>query len=717
MDPAPPRDWRPSLRKTFTGEWRIRLWPAIATCPILMEWPIRDGSTTAPTRTTMPYLPRCFRGPARPPGWVAGTVFGFWVGWLMFPSWAVASHSFRVADGDVAALIAAMEAAQDGDWIDLAPDGLYRVAEVHNVTNGANGLPVVTRSIKIRGHGATIVREEDAPRFRLFYFQDVGEGSQLSDLTIRNGWVDDSDGGGIYLDQSHPGLSRIVMQGNRAPGGAGGAIHNRRSSPTVADSVFVDNVAESGGAMANVDGSQPMVATSLFLRNGSSLGGAMLNDGSGPHISGCLFKENRAWEGLDEEARGGGMANINQSTPTILDSRFERNEVYWGWGGGLYHAESSVVIANTEFIQNEAEPMGGGIFSIDASIMVADSLWANNWAMRHGGGMATVRSDVVVTHSVFRQNSGNDSGAGLYSGASRVTVAHSSFEDNTGDEGGGMANIRTDAVLIQCSFIGNVADEGGGLYNWRSQPTLTDCLFQSNLAHWDGGGILNVDSHPVLNNVAFEANSAIGRGGGMADLGESAATVIDSFFGGNTATTGGGIFGGGSSRATVGRTVFCENTPTPVAGPWEDLGTNSLNDTCQLTYGSWVREHFGTEDWEDETASGPRADPLGDGTPNIVKYALGLGLGQARPRPWVTPEVGQVAGEEYLTFTFSHPFRVADIDYRIQLSTDLVNWSEEAVLVASGRTGRMTTRTYRDLRPLSAAGTRTFMRLAVRLEE
>lgn len=664
----------------------------------------------------MPFSRSCFRLPSF---CLRSFVTAFWVSGglgLLLPTGGGATTSVVVADGDVAALVAAMEVARDGDTIDLAPNGFYRVEEVHNSRNGANGLPVVAHQIQLRGNGATLARAEDAPPFRLLYFRDVGSGAEVSDLTIRNGWVEDADGGGIYHEHSHPTLSNLVMEGNRAPGGAGGAIYNRRSSPVVTAGLFIGNEAESGGAMANADGSNPIVENSQFLFNEASLGGAMLNDSSGPTISHCLFKENKAWESRKGDGRGGAMANINQSTTTIRQSRFEGNEVYWGWGGGVYNAESRIVIRNSEFVKNQAEPMGGGVFSRDAVVTVVDSLWDNNWAMRHGGGMANVRSEVSVDQSIFRRNSVNDSGAGIFNSDSQVAVADSWFENNSGEEGGGMANVRTDAILSQCVFTGNVGDEGGGLFNWESRPILTDCLFRSNFAYWEGGGMVNFASDPLLINVAFEENATYGRGGGMANLGPSAAHIVGSFFGANVAGAGGGIYGQQESWATVGTTIFCQNDPSPVDGPWADLGSNWMSDTCRLTYGNWVGQHFGSEEWEDEAVTGPRADPSGEGTPNLVKYALGLPLGAARPQPWGSPEVREVLGEEYLTLTFSHPAHVVDLDYVIQLSTDLRDWSEQAVLVASRRTGRMTTRTYRDPRPL-AATERRFMRLAVRLEE
>lgn len=159
---------------------------------------------------------------------------------------------------------------------------------------------------------------------------------------------------------------------------------------------------------------------------------------------------------------------------------------------------------------------------------------------------------------------------------------------------------------------------------------------------------------------------------------------------------------------------FCENMPS-LAGPWEDLGGNVFNEFCADTYEGWVRNHFDETDWEDAAISGSAANPAGDGLPNLLKYALGLDPRQsypyALPPPTVQPHP-ETGDDEFLTLTATYPSGLVDIEFRVEVSSDLVDWSEPAVLVSSESLGRQTTRIYRDPLPAGMVD-RRFMRLTV----
>src|SRR2546423_737195 len=79
--------------------------------------------------------------------------------------------TYNVANGDVAGLIAAINAANSSpapNTINLANGGTYILTAINN---GVNGLPVITNSMTINGNGATIQRSGAAgtPEFRFFF--------------------------------------------------------------------------------------------------------------------------------------------------------------------------------------------------------------------------------------------------------------------------------------------------------------------------------------------------------------------------------------------------------------------------------------------------------------------------------------------------------------------------------------------------------------------
>src|SRR5262249_47771862 len=79
---------------------------------------------------------------------------------------------FNCAGRDVACLIAAINAANangQANTINLAA-GVYTLVSVNNVSDGANGLPVITGALSIKGAGprrTIIERSENAPHFRI----------------------------------------------------------------------------------------------------------------------------------------------------------------------------------------------------------------------------------------------------------------------------------------------------------------------------------------------------------------------------------------------------------------------------------------------------------------------------------------------------------------------------------------------------------------------
>ncbi len=92
----------------------------------------------------------------------------------------------------------------------------------------------------------------------------------------------------------------------------------------------------------------------------------------------------------------------------------------------------------------------------------------------------------------------------------------------------------------------------------------------------------------------------------------------------------------------------------------------------QSGYEQWRNEHFpDSEDRENEEISGPAANPAGDGTPNLLRYALGLDPWQdASPRQ---PRI--VAAEEGgLEFRFPYDPEKAGLVWRVTASHDLASW-------------------------------------------
>lgn len=122
---------------------------------------------------------------------------------------------------------------------------------------------------------------------------------------------------------------------------------------------------------------------------------------------------------------------------------------------------------------------------------------------------------------------------------------------------------------------------------------------------------------------------------------------------------------------------------------------------------TWQAARFNATELANLAASGPQADPDGDGLPNLMEYALAL-----------EPKIADVAGLPVASiaaanwiFTYTRPVDRTDLIYVVEVSTDLATWSAAGVaherIAATGGT-----ETWRASHPL--AGTPAlFFRLKV----
>jgi alpha-L-arabinofuranosidase len=110
--------------------------------------------------------------------------------------------------------------------------------------------------------------------------------------------------------------------------------------------------------------------------------------------------------------------------------------------------------------------------------------------------------------------------------------------------------------------------------------------------------------------------------------------------------------------------------------------------------------------------SGDDGQPAQDGIPNLMKYALGLSArtpgSSGLPHSGSTP----LNGKSYLTLSFTDLSALSDINYNVQVSSDLRNWMSGPQYTLRIDNGTTSTATYRDLTAMQDAP-RRFMRLSL----
>ncbi|MFM7201969.1 MAG: MopE-related protein [Myxococcota bacterium] len=138
-------------------------------------------------------------------------------------------------------------------------------------------------------------------------------------------------GGGFYLEQSPLTLSRVSFEGNLAPLGNGGGLYMLNAAPKLSDCRFAENEARQHGGGAYIEGSGGTWSRIELNANHASWGAGLALSGASPSVLQSVFLDNRADEG------GGGMyLRQSSSAPLVQNTIFA-----WNSGGQLQVASQS----------------------------------------------------------------------------------------------------------------------------------------------------------------------------------------------------------------------------------------------------------------------------------------------------------------------------------------------------------------------------------------
>ncbi len=91
-------------------------------------------------------------------------------------------------------------------------------------------------------------------------------------------------------------------------------------------------------------------------------------------------------------------------------------------------------------------------------------------------------------------------------------------------------------------------------------------------------------------------------------------------------------------------------------------------------YATWRAAHFSGGDFDNDTVSGPLADPDRAGIANFARYAFDLPARGPVPAP-ITAGTADLATGRVLTLTFNRRAVARDLSYILEGSTDLATWT------------------------------------------
>jgi hypothetical protein len=365
------------------------------------------------------------------------------------------------------------------DTIQLQVGAVYILTGIHNVTQGANGLPSITSTVTIAGQNAIVWRDPAAANFRIFHVGSTGH-LTLKNLTVTNGRTQTS--GAWWWEQSGAGLfsgnGTVVLDG----------------------CTFLDNVATISGGGVYAWGGDLDVSDTIFLGNQSGFHGGGI----------------------------GGSVGVVTVTGSTLTNNGAGNA-----GGGIY-SFGILMVADTTIIGNTSS-QGGGIY-IKTSYWTGDTVSLNDVTIRantssgDGGGLYVAAAATLNRVTIDNNQSGANGGGiylTLYENAGSLSMTNSTIYSNTAQtSGGGLyanypgAGIPVTADIRYTTFASNTATSGAGGSLYNNQTVIA--LSSNILAHGTSGSTLanNCGGNPVVNLTSYGYNVESGTDCGLAATGD-----------------------------------------------------------------------------------------------------------------------------------------------------------------------------------------------------
>ena len=282
--------------------------------------------------------------------------------------------------------------------------GVVRVADGAYTGEGNRDIDFLNRSITVQsenGPRQCIIdcQGSESEPHRGFVFQR-GEkyDAELTGFTIRNGYSQYQDGGGILCIESDPTISNCIFT-NNGTGGYGGGIFCFDSRSKIKGCLFDGNQARVGGG---IYGEYIDIDQCHFTQNQAVYGGGLALFLNTHNVQNCVFIQNRA-------VQLGGAIFFESSEPTIKkclisDNKSDNN------GGGIYGwINSSPRIINSIICANSARKKGGGIrLTFGGSGIISKCTIVSNTAGIGGGIHCQSGSDAKINHSIVWGNSAEE---------------------------------------------------------------------------------------------------------------------------------------------------------------------------------------------------------------------------------------------------------------------------------------------------------------------
>ncbi len=391
--------------------------------------------------------------------------------------WAATYTVYPDGSGDLPTIQEALEAAADGDTIELT-----------NGTFTGTG----NRDIDGLGRSVTIRSQSDDPELCIIDCQasasdphrafDLHSGEDwdtiIQGIKITHAYAE--QGGGIYGTECYPTIRNCTFEEN--DGVRGSAIYGWRFHAWIVDCTFSRNQSEDTNFY--VDASYLTVERCDFIENSAPIGvGAGITSFSSTlQVDGCTFAKNQAWQ-------GGAVSLSGFGPPSVIRNCLFSDNVAALIAGAIEFGGADLVIENCRFLRNEAHGIynnwGGGAIRFLGDLQLDDCVFLDNVSDGYGGAVLCLGGSYEISECTFARNSGRDGGAIFDWGSDTASISNT------------VIAFSLSGMAVDCLSHGDVAISCSDIYG-NADGNWVDCIAdQAKVAG-------NFDLDPLFCDLAGE---------------------------------------------------------------------------------------------------------------------------------------------------------------------------------------------------------------------
>lgn len=372
-----------------------------------------------------------------------------------------------------------------------------------------------------------------------------------------------------------------------------------------------------------------------------------------------LVCEGEYFEQIDFDGKPIYIRSENPSDPAVVAAT-----IINGQGGGVVlkfvNNEGSDTRVNGFTVKGGQASNGGGALIQNSSPLIENCIFENNNALSSGGGVAVFSSSGTIVGSTFRNNSAGNSGGGFYIQTSDFfTFENCTLENNhASSTGGGIAVFASNNMMSEIVLDGNTATNlGGGMrVAQSSQPFIQGFTVMNNSAVAGGGISSSANSEALVAASLFCENTPTDIDGPWVDFGgnnfDNVCPVANSSLFNPTPLSGSsGSINGSFAGATNFGTSSCEPDGIDVFYLYEvtDGPVTLMLDTCGSSSNTAlaVFDSYYNEIGCSTTCGG---SPCGD--PHACLYLAGLENGSYIIRVSLVTSSATSSGPEQFTLNY-----------------------------------------------------------------